>query len=74
MNSTSCTFSFIVTKLKNAGSLEGMVQDELYEYKEPGLATLHLLKHMTPPSTMEALKTWEAREDDIFVVSSPKSG
>ena len=51
-----------------------MVQDELYEYKEPGLATLHLLKHMTPQSTMEALKTWEAREDDIFVVSSPKSG
>ncbi|XP_072051232.1 sulfotransferase 1C2-like [Amphiura filiformis] len=28
----------------------------------------------TPPSTLEAMKTFEVREDDVFIVTYPKSG
>ena len=29
---------------------------------------------MIPPSTVNAMKTWEARSDDVFVVSYAKAG
>ncbi|XP_072041099.1 sulfotransferase 1C4-like [Amphiura filiformis] len=33
-----------------------------------------LAEHHVKSSTMEALKTWQARQDDAFVVSYPKAG
>ncbi|XP_072041911.1 sulfotransferase 1C1-like [Amphiura filiformis] len=33
-----------------------------------------LVEHHVKSSTMEALKTWQARQDDAFVVSYPKAG
>ncbi len=40
-------------------------------YEVEGISLPH---RYFPPSTIEALKTWEARTDDVFVVSFPKAG
>ncbi|XP_072050677.1 sulfotransferase 1E1-like [Amphiura filiformis] len=33
-----------------------------------------LVAGMTPASTLDALKTWQLRHDDVFVITYPKSG
>ena len=33
-----------------------------------------LTKHFYPPSTIDAMKKWEARPEDIFVITYPRAG
>ena len=54
-----------------AGTLEGQDKGKMNDYVV--IDGIHVA-WVTPPSTLEAMKTFEVREDDIFIVTYPKSG
>lgn len=54
-----------------AGTLEGQDKGKMNDFVV--IDGVHVA-WVTPPSTLEAMKTFEVREDDIFIVTYPKSG
>ncbi|XP_072051233.1 sulfotransferase 1E1-like [Amphiura filiformis] len=54
-----------------AGTLEGQDKGSMNDFQVVDGINV---AWVTPPSTLEAMKTFEVREDDIFIVTYPKSG
>lgn len=54
-----------------AGTLEGQDKGKMNDFVV--IDGVHVA-WVTPPSTLEAMKTFEVRDDDIFIVTYPKSG
>ena len=54
-----------------AGTLQGQDKGKMSDYTV--IDGIHV-SWTTPPSTLEAMKTFEVRDDDIFIITYPKSG
>ncbi|XP_072042828.1 sulfotransferase 1C3-like [Amphiura filiformis] len=59
----------LVEKLIGENGLFLVPNDDYYE-----LDGIPFPTHLVPPSTLEAMKTWQARPDDAFIITYPKAG
>ena len=62
-----------VKQLIEAGGMKTRFEgpDEVTTYEIEGV---RFPTHLVAPSTIEAMKTWQARSDDVFILSYAKAG